>query len=111
MVYRWALAKDQERQGREAPPPPYPPIDMIELPLRKQTSREHVTKPPPEENAGERPIEKYRWKIITGLATPFTLQAIDTTIIASSAPFIAEYFRTCPLPLAPFPQSLNRRRR
>jgi len=34
----------------------------------------------------------YRYKIIFGLFMPFTLQALDTTIIASALPFIAGDF-------------------
>jgi hypothetical protein len=45
----------------------------------------------------EDPLEKkrrrrYRLKIILGLALPFALQALDTTIVASALPFIAEDF-------------------
>ncbi|KAJ5942963.1 Major facilitator superfamily domain general substrate transporter [Penicillium verrucosum] len=34
----------------------------------------------------------YRWKIILGLFSPYCLQALDTTIVASALPFIAEDF-------------------
>jgi hypothetical protein len=34
----------------------------------------------------------YRWKIIIGLILPSVLEALDTTIIASSPPFIASDF-------------------
>ena len=34
----------------------------------------------------------YRWKIIYGLCGPFTLQALDATIIASAFPYIATDF-------------------
>lgn len=36
----------------------------------------------------------YRYRVIFGLFMPFTLQALDTTIIASALPFIAEDFGT-----------------
>ncbi|KAF4970650.1 hypothetical protein FZEAL_9995 [Fusarium zealandicum] len=35
---------------------------------------------------------KYRWKIILGLVAPFTLQALDATVIASALPWIAGDF-------------------
>ncbi len=44
----------------------------------------------PEEKRRRR---KYRLKIIIGLFAPFTLQALDTTIIASALKFIADDFR------------------
>jgi hypothetical protein len=36
---------------------------------------------------------KYRWKLMGGLFLPFTLQALDGTIIASALPFMASDFR------------------
>ncbi len=41
---------------------------------------------------------RYRWKILFGLVAPFTLQGLDTTIIASALPFIATDFSAPPLP-------------
>jgi hypothetical protein len=35
----------------------------------------------------------YRWKLIAGLFLPFTVQALDTTIVAGALPFIASDFR------------------
>jgi len=35
---------------------------------------------------------KYRLKVLFGLVAPFTLQSLDTTIIASALPFIAQDF-------------------
>ncbi|KAH7321055.1 major facilitator superfamily domain-containing protein [Stachybotrys elegans] len=35
---------------------------------------------------------RYRWKLILGLALPFSLQALDSTIIASALPWIASDF-------------------
>ncbi|SPO06506.1 related to putative multidrug transporter [Cephalotrichum gorgonifer] len=46
----------------------------------------------PEEVAAKKAMRKYRWKIIMGLAAPFLLQALDTTIIASALPSIAQDF-------------------
>jgi hypothetical protein len=35
----------------------------------------------------------YRWKLIGGLFFPFTVQALDTTIVAGALPYIASDFR------------------
>lgn len=49
----------------------------------------------PEEVAEKKRRNVYRWKIILGLFSPYCLQALDTTIVASALPFIAEDFSTC----------------
>ncbi|KAL1870246.1 hypothetical protein Daus18300_005311 [Diaporthe australafricana] len=46
----------------------------------------------PEEKAEQRRRRAYRWRIVLGLVAPFTLQSLDTTIIASALPFIASDF-------------------
>ncbi|CAI7577816.1 unnamed protein product [Penicillium palitans] len=46
----------------------------------------------PEEVAEKKRKNVYRWKIILGLFSPYCLQALDTTIVASALPFIAEDF-------------------
>ncbi|KAJ5445949.1 Major facilitator superfamily domain general substrate transporter [Penicillium cf. griseofulvum] len=46
----------------------------------------------PEQVAEKRRRNVYRWKIILGLFSPYCLQALDTTIVASALPFIAEDF-------------------
>jgi hypothetical protein len=48
----------------------------------------------PEQVAEKRRKNVYRWKIILGLFSPYCLQALDTTIVASALPFIAEDFST-----------------
>lgn len=48
----------------------------------------------PEEVAEKKRKNVYRWKIILGLFSPYCLQALDTTIVASALPFIAEDFGT-----------------
>lgn len=48
----------------------------------------------PEEIAEKKRKNVYRWKIILGLFSPYCLQALDTTIVASALPFIAEDFGT-----------------
>jgi len=35
---------------------------------------------------------RYRWKLIAGLALPFAVQGLDSTIIAGALPFIASDF-------------------
>lgn len=50
----------------------------------------------PEEAAEKRKRNIYRWKIILGLFSPFCLQALDTTIVASALPFIAKDFSKSP---------------
>ncbi|KAK0649799.1 major facilitator superfamily domain-containing protein [Cercophora newfieldiana] len=45
-----------------------------------------------EERTEKKRRRTYRYKVIFGLFMPFTLQALDTTIIASALPFIAEDF-------------------
>lgn len=39
---------------------------------------------------------RYRWKLITGLCLPFSVQALDATIIAGALPFIASDFSEYP---------------
>lgn len=46
----------------------------------------------PDEKAEQRRRRVYRWKIVVGLVAPFTLQSLDTTIIASALSFIASDF-------------------
>lgn len=45
-----------------------------------------------EEAAEKKRRRTYRWKIIIGLFAPFCLQSLDTTIIASALPYIAQDF-------------------
>ncbi len=54
----------------------------------------------PEEQAEKKRRRKYRLKILLGLVAPFTLQALDMTIVASALPFIATDFSEYP-PRAP----------
>lgn len=49
----------------------------------------------PEQVAEKKRRNVYRWKIILGLFSPYCLQALDTTIVASALPFIVEDFSTC----------------
>ena len=43
-------------------------------------------------SAERKRLRAYRYRIVVGLALPFTLQALDTTVIASALPFIARDF-------------------
>jgi hypothetical protein len=54
----------------------------------------------PEEVAETKRRRKYRWKVVFGLFGPVLLQALDTTIIASALPFIAQDFGEWTIPAA-----------
>lgn len=44
-------------------------------------------------SAGEKRASRiYRWKLVAGLFLPFSLQALETTIVAGALPFIASDF-------------------
>lgn len=51
----------------------------------------------PEEKAEKKRMRNYRVKIVLGLFAPFTLQALDTTIVAAALPTIAAEFSKTPL--------------
>lgn len=73
---------------------------------RKKESRGHKKdKETPQQKAEKSRRRKYRWRIIAGLMLPFTLQALDTTIIASALPYIAEDFGMFFSPSLPSSQS------
>lgn len=74
-------------------------------PDNSDRTKETKRKETPEERAEKKRRRKYRLKIILGLFLPYTLQALDTTIIASALKFIAEDFSRCPPALfaPPFP--------
>lgn len=50
----------------------------------------------------KRAARVYRWKLIAGLFLPFSVQALDTTIVAGALPFIASDFSKLPF-VAHFP--------
>jgi MFS family permease len=96
-----------EQQGHPADSEPYahngvPFHDTTALTTRTPTldvsnnsTQEPLNKPSketPEERAEKTRRRKYRWKIIVGLFAPYTLQALDTTIVASAVKFIADDF-------------------
>ncbi|KAJ5258246.1 hypothetical protein N7505_001502 [Penicillium chrysogenum] len=67
--------------------------NAIELnPVNPRLDRKKKKTVSPEQIAEKRRRNIYRWKIILGLFSPYCLQALDTTIIASALPFIAEDF-------------------
>ena len=72
-------------------PAPYDPAALAAKPVRG-SSDEGKPKETPEEQAEKKHRRKYRLRIILGLFLPFTLQALDTTIIASALKFIADDF-------------------
>lgn len=73
----------------------------------KSGAKTEKPEPTPEEKAEQRRKRAYRWKIVIGLFAPFTLQSLDTTIIASALPFIASDFsKHTPNPGATRPHSL-----
>ena len=68
------------------------------------TTGEEDNETPQETPAEKKARRKYRWKVLFGLVGPFTLQALDITIIASALPFIAQDFGE-PHSLLPLPHS------
>lgn len=78
--------------------------DTYAIPPPSTTDAQPKEEATPEERAEKKRRRTYRWKIILGLFAPFTLQALDTTIIASALKFIAEDFSPF-APSYPFPFS------
>lgn len=72
------------------------PFEMNDL--NEQKEQEIVN---PEMVAEKKRRRIYRWKIILGLFSPFCLQALDTTIVASALPYIAQDFSMPSIPLLP----------
>ncbi|EAQ83590.1 hypothetical protein CHGG_09994 [Chaetomium globosum CBS 148.51] len=72
-------------------PTPYDPSPLAATPGHTNPD-DAKTKETPEELAEKKRRRKYRLRIILGLFLPFTLQALDTTIIASALKFIAVDF-------------------
>ena len=52
-----------------------------------------------EDKAEQHRRRSYRWKVVLGLFAPFTLQALDTTIVAAAMPTIAVEFSELEPPL------------
>lgn len=100
----------------EEPGVPYELVDYAQdsrraVPSNSDTSADGRTKtrsstPKTEagkEDGGERSAEHkkrhtHKYKVLFGLALPFALQSLDTTIVASALPFIAADFSTSTSP-------------
>jgi hypothetical protein len=59
---------------------------------KKKSEKPKAPELSPEEIAEKKRKRAYRWKVLLGLVLPFTLQALDMTIVASALPFIATDF-------------------
>jgi len=69
--------------------PPAPHLTEIENGAKNTQEKKPET---PEQIAAKKRRRKYRLKIILAMFLPFTLQALDTTVIASALPLIAREF-------------------
>ncbi|KAJ5764867.1 hypothetical protein N7520_004426 [Penicillium odoratum] len=67
-----------------------PAVNEVSVVAMEATLEKRQTSP--EERAERKKRRIYRWKVILGLFGPFCLQSLDTTIIASALPYIAEDF-------------------
>lgn len=92
LIYK-KIKKHNERKKLEAQQAVTASADNNEFsePTTSAISKEKKTISP-EEAAEKKRRRTYRWKIILGLFAPFCLQSLDTTIIASALPYIAEDF-------------------
>lgn len=110
LAYRYARRKYQERQAKQqttqlpsqashgsssrpfgatAAPNDVHPEEVEVSPSSTTPTTVVLT---PEEKAERHRRRSYRWKIVLGLFALFTLQALDTTIVAAALPTIAEKF-------------------
>ncbi|GAB1317907.1 Tetracycline efflux protein [Madurella fahalii] len=69
-----------------------PSLSAPRIPDNSSKAKDATPKETQEERAEKKRRRKYRLKIILGLFAPYTLQALDTTIIASAVKFIADDF-------------------
>ncbi|ERT02478.1 uncharacterized protein SPSK_05032 [Sporothrix schenckii 1099-18] len=85
------VAGDEPGRGESIEPlqPGTMPTAATEKTTRSKTKK---AVPTPEEKAAKKRRRIYRLKVIFGLMMPFTLQGLDTTIVASALPFIASDF-------------------
>lgn len=83
-----------EEPGRGESIEPLQPGAMVtpSTTVAEKKSKDKKPEPTPEEKAEKKRRMIYRCKIIFGLMMPFTLQGLDTTIVASALPFIAADF-------------------
>ncbi|KXX80371.1 Vacuolar basic amino acid transporter 5 [Madurella mycetomatis] len=73
-----------------------PPTSASQAVDNSGGTKDAERKETPEERAEKKRRRRYRLKIILGLFAPYTLQALDTTIIASALKFIADDFSQFP---------------
>ncbi|OOQ84983.1 tetracycline efflux protein [Penicillium brasilianum] len=92
LIYK-KIKKHNERKRLDTPQSVTASVDNNEIsePTTSVIPNEKKTISP-EEAAEKKRRRTYRWKIILGLFAPFCLQSLDTTIIASALPYIAEDF-------------------
>lgn len=92
LIYK-KIKKRNERKRLEALDAVTAPVDVAAVPGNPEISKsKEDNTPSPEEVAEKKRRRVYRWKVILGLFAPFCLQSLDTTIIASALPYIAEDF-------------------
>ncbi len=117
VVYRYARKKRRERQARlaaeAAAGDTQAAVETADGGVRKEAEVQQPTainakgdeekkkELTPEQLAEKKRSRIYRYKLVFGLMAPFTLQALDTTIIASALPFIASDFSQCFFPVSP----------
>lgn len=103
-LYKWQKKRRNEQRQRRTSPSEEnegrPPTGVVSTPFANDmrpgpTTEQKNPSNSPEDVAETKRRRIYRRKIILGLAAPFALQALDTTIIASALPFIATDFRMC----------------
>ena len=70
--------------------------DMRDKTQIKGQAKVDSTAPDSTSKEEERAARRYRWKLIAGLTLPFSVQALDATIIAGALPFIASDFSRSP---------------
>lgn len=102
--YRYARRKIQERRANRQVTELPSPTRNGSVPRRSEAAEgsdnlrpeaaaiSSSILPTPEEKAESHRRQSYRWKIVIGLFAPFTLQALDTTIVAAALPTIAAEF-------------------
>lgn len=89
------VAGDEPVRGESIEPlqPGTTPTTVAEKKTKATKAKKaEKAEPTPEEKAEKKRRYIYRFKIIVGLMMPFTLQGLDTTIVASALPFIAADF-------------------
>lgn len=64
---------------------------------QNQTIPEDAGTGPAIPGSGGKGGSRYRWKLVLGLFLPFSVQALDLTIIAGALPFIASDFSKYPV--------------